>query len=81
MGNCQSKVPRGKSELVFTEDLLHDEFEMCQYLQDYIASNQSQWVRDSNPQLFCKVVVYRKNFINYLLSVFTQLNNKLNYLF
>ena len=81
MSDPPRKIPSINEELPIPVEVLFDEFLMMQFLWDYIASNQCQWVSDQTPQMFNKVVVYCKSFINYILSILTQLNNKLNYLF
>ena len=81
MSEPPRKIPSLQEELPIPVEVLFDEFLMMQFLWDYIASNQCQWVSDQPPRMFNKVVVYRKSFINYILSILTQLNNNLNYLF
>ena len=81
MSEPPRKIPNLQEELPIPVEVLFDEFLMMQFLWDYISSNQCQWVSDQPPQMFNKVVVYRKSFINYILAILTQLNNNLNYLF
>ena len=81
MSEPPRKIPNLQEELPIPIEVLFNEFLMMQFLWDYIASNQCQWVEDQTPKMFNKVVVYHKSFINYILSILTQLNNKLNYLF